>query len=361
MFGRGGRVGDPDRLFMTPRWDSGPLLQPISEAQPCGESLEDTGLLASFDVYRLFGQSRPLDAPPDEQEKRIPKPPESQEWLEIRDKAIEALALSKDLRLLATLGIALLRTDGIPGFSETVKVASKWLETYWTQVYPAVDEDVILRRNALNCFADPMAAVDGVRRVPLIRSRQHGIFSLRDIDIATHQQPAPEGSAPIDENQVNAAFASTALPELTELHASVTTAIDALQKIDARMREAAGSEAAPGFDALTAQFKRMSQVLRAQLAAHPEGAAAGLDASGADDNAGVGPSIGGVVKSRQDAIRALDAVAEFFKRTEPSSPIPMFLARAKRLVSKDFLEVLADIAPEAVPSARAAGGLREDN
>jgi len=39
----------------------------------------------------------------------------------------------------------------------------------------------------------------------------------------------------------------------------------------------------------------------------------------------------------------------------------MFLARAKRLVSKDFLEVLADIAPEAVPSARAAGGLREDN
>jgi hypothetical protein len=35
----------------------------------------------------------------------------------------------------------------------------------------------------------------------------------------------------------------------------------------------------------------------------------------------------------------------------------MFLARAKRLVSKDFLEVLADIAPEALAQARAAGGL----
>ncbi len=356
MFGGGGR----ERLSMTARWDSGPLLQPISEGQPCGESLEDTGLLASFDAFRLFGQSRPLDAPPDEHEKRVPKPPESQEWREIRDKAIEALALSKDLRLLATLGIALLRTDGIPGFSETVQVASKWLEMYWTQVYPAVDEDVILRRNALNCFADPMAVVDGVRRVPLVRSRQHGMFSLRDIDIATHQQAAPEGSAPIDENQVNAAFASTALPELNELHGSVTAAIEALQKIDARMREAAGSEAAPGFDPLTTLLKRMSQVLRAQLAAHPESAAAGLDGSSPDENAGATASISGVVKSRQDAIRALDAVAEFFKRTEPSSPIPMFLARAKRLVSKDFLEVLADIAPEAVPYARAAGGLRED-
>jgi type VI secretion system protein ImpA len=67
----------------------------------------------------------------------------------------------------------------------------------------------------------------------------------------------------------------------------------------------------------------------------------------------------GVIRTRQDAIRALDAVAAFFKQTEPSSPIPLFLERAKRLVSKDFLEVLADIAPEAVAQARAAGGLRQ--
>jgi hypothetical protein len=34
------------------------------------------------------------------------------------------------------------------------------------------------------------------------------------------------------------------------------------------------------------------------------------------------------------------------------------LERAKRLVSKDFLEVLADIAPDALVTARAAGGLK---
>jgi type VI secretion system protein ImpA len=66
-----------------------------------------------------------------------------------------------------------------------------------------------------------------------------------------------------------------------------------------------------------------------------------------------------VIGSRQDAIAALDAVADFFRRTEPSSPIPLFLSRAKRLVSKDFLEVLADIAPDAVAQARVAGGLRD--
>jgi hypothetical protein len=37
----------------------------------------------------------------------------------------------------------------------------------------------------------------------------------------------------------------------------------------------------------------------------------------------------------------------------------LFLDRAKRLVAKDFLEVLADIAPDAIGQARAAGGLRD--
>ena len=69
----------------------------------------------------------------------------------------------------------------------------------------------------------------------------------------------------------------------------------------------------------------------------------------------------GAIRSRQDAIRALDAAAEFFRRNEPSSPVPMFVERAKRLVAKDFLEVLADIAPEALPQARAAGGIREES
>jgi type VI secretion system protein ImpA len=338
------------------------LLQPIVPDQPCGENLEDTALLASFDTFRLFGQGRPLDAPPEPGEKWTPKPPDSPEWREIRQRALEALARSKDLRLLAHLGTAVLRTDGLPAFSDTLTVASRWLTDYWPQIYPLVDEDAILRRNALNCFADPMAIVDGLRRVPLVSSRLHGTFSLRDIDIATHQLAPGDGDAQVDENQVNAAFAAAPITELTELHDSVVSAVASLQKIDVTMREAAGSDATPSFDQLSAQLSRMSQALRAQLAVHPESAGtagSGLEADGEAAAAG-GISAGGAIRSRQDAIRALDAVADFFRRTEPSSPIPLFLARAKRLVSKDFLEVLADIAPEALAQARAAGGLKQD-
>lgn len=328
------------------------LLQPITTDQPCGENLEDTELLASFDAYRLFGQAKPLDAPVEQNEKgqpdekRIPKPPESPEWREIRDKALEALGKSKDLRLLACLGTALMRTDGVPAFAETLNVAAQWLDMYWSQTYPLVDEDAILRRNALNGLADPMAVIDGLRKVPLVRSRQHGVFSLRDLD------------AQVNQEQVRAAFASVPLAELTELQQSVAGAIDSLKAIDAKMRDSAGSEATPTFDPLVVQLARMNQALRVQLASHPEGSGATSDVEGLESSAD-GASMSGVVKSRQDVVRVLDAAADFFRRTEPSSPIPLLLARAKRLVSKDFLEVLAEIAPDGVAQARAAGGLKD--
>jgi hypothetical protein len=95
--------------------------------------------------------------------------------------------------VLAHLGTALLRTDGIPAFSATLDVASQWLSSYWKEAYPLVDDDGIDRRNALNYFADQMAVVDAIRRVPLVKSPQHGTFSVRDIDLATGQMPVRAG------------------------------------------------------------------------------------------------------------------------------------------------------------------------
>ena len=68
------------------------LLEPITADRPCGENLEDTPLLASFDTFRLFGQATPPDARPDpgdREGKRLLPPPE---WGEIKSQALEALA-----------------------------------------------------------------------------------------------------------------------------------------------------------------------------------------------------------------------------------------------------------------------------
>jgi len=346
---------------MSAAWDPENLLAPISADHPCGESLEDTDLLTSFDSYHLFGEDVALDTPLDKGAKREPKPAAAPIWTEIRDKSVEALARSRDLRVLAYLGTSLIRTDGVAEFCGTLEVAAGWLETYWAQVYPLVDEDAILRRNALNNLADKMAVVEALRRAPLVRSRQHGLVTLRDVDGAP--KPAGEDGAVAaggaDDGRIRAAFAETPIAELSRLVERVAGAPKVLQRIQAKMSESAGTDAAPAVEPLASVIGRIAQALRVQLAAHPDAAAAGV---GAAEGAapGAAGAIGGPIASRQDAIRALDAVAEFFKRTEPSSPIPLFLTRARRLVAKDFLEVLADIAPEALPQARTAGGLKNE-
>jgi type VI secretion system protein ImpA len=351
---------------MTTGWNGGQLLEPVTPDAPCGKNFDDTDALSAFDAYQIFGQTTLEPTPPEPGEPVRKEPRKSDrppDWDEIKDLALERLQESKDLRLLAHLSAALLRTNGFPAFAETMRVASSWLQTYWAQVYPLLEEDGIFRRNALNCLADPVAVVDGIRRAPLIESRQHGRVTLRDVDIASGVLTPGASEPRPDDSQITAAFASAPIDELQRLESDATSALEAALAMDAVMRREVGVEAAPSFDPLVGQLKRLQTVLRSRIAVHPS-AAAGAASSGAV--AGEGAVDGGVVsvgaiRSRQDAIRALDAAAEFFRRNEPSSPVPMFVERAKRLVAKDFLEVLADIAPEALPQVRAAGGIREES
>lgn len=357
---------------MSAVWNAEGLLEPITAEQPCGQNLDEapvlpgaqTAILSEFDALRLFGQSRSPEAPPEpaggEEERREAekvRPPI--EWDRIRADALEGLQQTKDLRLLAYLGTALLRTDGLHAFVNTLTTASQWLETYWPSVYPLLDEgDAMARRSALNCFADPMAVVDRVWRLPIVSSRQHGRFSLRDAEVAQgHVQPAKNEKVP-DERGFREALKEIPTEELAAGEQSVTAALAALNAMDAHMRAQGGPDVAPDFGPLTTQLAKLSRIYREQLASRTDAVVTPAGAAGGA--AGAAGYAGGAIQSRQDAVRALDAVAEFFRRHEPSSPIPLFVERAKRLVSKDFLEVLADIAPEALMVARSAGGLKPD-
>jgi type VI secretion system protein ImpA len=332
---------------MSPQWESQELLQPITDEQPCGENVEYT-LLPTLSDFKVFGKDQPIDPPP--------------EWDAIRALSLEALRKSKDIRLLAYLGTALLRSDGLRAFVGTLDIASQWLQTYWAGVYPLIDDgDAVERKNALNYFADKMAVLDGLRRAPLVVSPQHGRFSLRDLDIAAGlMQPTGDEERP-DERRIDAAFDDMPLEQLQGLQESAATAIKALKAIADTMSTEGGADAEPDFDELSALLVRLDKLLRARLAVRVEAAAAAAGgAEGAAAGTGVAMAGVGAIRSRQDAIRALDAVSKFFTANEPSSPVPMLIERAKRLVSKNFLEVLADIAPDAVPQARSAGGLAQE-
>ena len=173
---------------MSSGWDSAALLAPIADGQPCGQNLEYT-TLATLETGRLFGQRysfQPQSATPDttdrgKEPERARKLPE---WDRIRETALEGVAQSKDLRLLAHLGAALLWTEGLAEFVDTLKTAAAWLEQYWSEVYPLLDGDGVERRNALNCLADPRVVLERLSNLPLADSPRHGKVSLATIKLA---------------------------------------------------------------------------------------------------------------------------------------------------------------------------------
>jgi len=326
------------------------LLTAISADHPCGEDLEDTQLLASFDGYRLFGQSAPLDGETD--------------WREIRDRSLEALEKSKDFRLLAHLASAVIRTEGFAALAQTITVAAKWLEQWNAEVFPRVDDDAILRRNALNGFGDSMAIVDGVRRAPILRHAQLGPVSIRAIEIATGHAAVAEGeSVVMDEAQLTALLTASSVEELQAARSQLDEAVTGLKAIEESMRSHGGAQAAPELESLAMPLARALKLFSDHLASRAPvtgdaSATAGTASDGANGASGGAVAVG-AIRSRQDVTRALDAVSAFYRANEPSSPIPLLIERAKRLVAKDFLEVLAELAPEALAPAKAASGVRD--
>jgi type VI secretion system protein ImpA len=57
-------------------------------------------------------------------------------------------------------------------------------------------------------------------------------------------------------------------------------------------------------------------------------------------------------------IGLLDRICQWYRTNEPSSPVPILLERAKQMVSRDFIELLMELAPDGAPQFRNVAGLR---
>lgn len=316
------------------------LAGPVSADQPCGANLEDTAELAALDAYRIFGL--------------LVAPQEEPDWRELRNRSLNVLSQSRDIRVLAHLAAAVLRTGSLIEALGIFPLLNAWLNEHFDRVYPVIDEDAIARRNALNCFCDRVAIVDPLRRLPLLTHARFGPLSLRDIDIATGVQPNPEPeSAPRSESEIATALQEADAQVLNRIADRSASAVQALTAVQELMRDRCGEPAVPNFDQIYIQLERIRRFISPRIVAM----AADNDTSPVSVDAVTSvQSFASTIRSRQEAVQTLNAVANYFRSNEPNSPVPLLLERAVRWISMDFLAVLADIAPDALEQARRVTG-----
>jgi len=346
--------------------DPAPLLADIDEAAPAGENLE-------FDIE--FGAlERAAAGKPEQQYGGTVVPAEDPDWKEVRALAQSLLTRTRDLRVLAQWAIAELHLDGIAGFAAVLDVIRRLLETSWPHVHPQLDpddnNDPTLRANALLSLADPGRVLRRIRDLPLANSPRSGPVSWRDMAAAAGALEPPAGREKLSESVLRGAFQDTDPARLTSLREGLALAIAAAAGIPAAFDGQAGFGSGPDLSELAKLLREAQRYLdryapqgteaEPEAEARAEIPAGGEVAPAATRVAGANAASLGAVTTRADAMRLLDLVLDYYRRYEPSSPLPLLLERARRLADKNFIDILRDLAPDSVTQAQIVTGARDD-
>lgn len=351
--------------------DGEALLAEIDADAPCGADLGYDPDFAEME--------RAAEGKPEQQFGETIIKGEPPNYRDVQRLALDLLGRTKDLRIAVNLTQALLRNDGLGGFAEGLELIGGLIDRYWDQVHPQLDpdddNDPTLRINTLLALAAPSTVVRGVREVPLVRSRSVGTFSFRDYLMATGEIPAPENAeTPAPESgTIEAAFRDCDGDALLATAAALGHARDMVERMESLLDRQVGSAASADFSPLTGELRRMEHLVSEWVnrrgldrvpdpepTDEPSADAATDDDSAAESAHGSAasgaPAVNGDIRSREDVVRTLDRLCAYFEKYEPSSPLPLLLERAKRLVSKSFLEILRDLAPDAVEQAEKLRG-----
>lgn len=329
------------------------LLTPISDDAPCGQDVEEE---AAFTALEVASKGKP-----ERTSGKATKPAEEPKWPDVADKAIDLLSQSKNLQVAVHLVRAATHIDGLAGAADGLTLINRLLDTYWDDVYPLLEEDddndPMIRMNALLPLNAPALLVHDLASAPIVTVKSLGEFSMRSIRLSTGEINQKDDEPKPDPTHIEAAFTGAQIDDLVAENDAVDLALNKTADIESYLEDKVGSTNAPSFDKLKDELRSIKGTLAEHLSRR------GVAVDGVEDDGPGGMTVGvsGDIRSRQDAIHSMDSVSEYFRQNEPSSPVPLLMERAKRLVAKDFMEIIQDLAPSGVREAKIVGGLDEEN
>jgi type VI secretion system protein ImpA len=366
------------------------LLKPISEAAPAGIDLREDVTPASI-YYRLKdarsgarAAERRADAPPASADgaqaegRTLGLSPDWQTILELAPKAL--MEKSKDLEVVAWYTEALVRAAGFAGLRDGLHLARGLLEQYWDRFFSLVDEDGMATRLAplggLNGQGNEGTLIQPLRKVPVTQKSQEDVLATYHYDQARaiqnmadpDQRARREAAGDVTMERFMAAVKASGGEFYIGMLDDLDGTLSELELLGNALNERAGRDAPSTRDIATVvsgirdyvQLFSKDLVDRARAAAAPNasnGAQPGGDVS--TDTTGRAVS-GGPVRGRDEALRALQQVAEYFRVNEPHSPISTSLDEIVRRAKMPFADLLAELLPDqtAWRSALTSAGIK---
>ncbi|HVZ87482.1 MAG TPA: type VI secretion system protein TssA [Polyangia bacterium] len=334
------------------------FLAPISGPDPCGPNMENDPAFVEFEISTR--------GKPERQMGKTIQPAEDPDWKALTRNATGLFAHTKDLRVCVHLARALLRTDGLTGLSQGLTLVSGIVQGYWDGVHPRLDpedgNDPTMRISILAMLAAP-DVIAAIRTTPIVSSRRVGRFSFKEIEAL--QAKANGGSSP----NVEAAIMDCELEPLQADAAAAAGALAAVKNLEAAVAQRVTDGSFTDVEPLRTLLQKVAGFLEVALArrappvvagpATAEGSPEAGKEAGQEVPAMPSPSVPGEIRSREDVLQALSRISGYYQQHEPSSPVPLFIERCKRLVTMSFIDIVKDLVPDAVKQVEVLKGKSE--
>jgi type VI secretion system protein ImpA len=337
------------------------LLSPISAEHPCGEDLDDFVFTQGYGELERLAQGREEQVMGDEV-----IPAEEPDWQLVRDKALELFDEAKSLRVAVHLTKAVTARHGLAGMAAGLELIRALVEQYWDQIDPLIEgDDATERMHTLGELGSKEGFIRQVRKVLLVSSPAIGKFTIRDQLIATDHLAVPAGEDVPQASTITQALMDTPLEALQETLNSLDSSMEHARAIEAAFNEKVGAADQLSFDDLIRLGRDVRPTLQDALERRGivAGSAPDTDQEAPESGASQAQpaAVAGEIRSREDAVRMLDRISEYFNKNEPSSPVPLLMQRAKRLVSQDFTSIMKDLAPDGLKQLELVSGSQKEN
>jgi type VI secretion system protein ImpA len=353
------------------------LQLPVDSDHPAGEDLEYDPLFSEMELAAAGKPQQQMgDAVIDAEEP---------DWRLVQRNALKLLARSKDLRICVYLCQAALQNEGIEGFSAAVQLTSLLTQQFWPSLHPELDsdddDDPTARVNAVMALTSAARLLRPIEHAPLLSVPMLGAVSWADVKPTSGDDQPRHASS-----EVEAIITNCEPEQIAQRRSAITAALQACQTLETFITSEVGASRAPNLQSLRDLLKRIDAQLTRwweqrggdqQPEEASEVSQAGEEDGGDDGDAtprrdaalstATPPRFRatmtrsqepiGAITSRQEAIAAIEKILEYYRRHEPSSPLPLLLARAKRLAPMSFIEILQDLIPEGLSRANEIGGL----
>ncbi len=325
------------------------FIDPVSEQAPCGENLE-------YD-NRFLAMEQAAEGTPERVMGDEVLPGEEPDWRRVKELTGALLLETRDLRVAVYRLRALAQLEGFAGLAEGLELILAYLDRYWDSLHPQLDPedgyDPTFRLNVLEVL-DDAAFLRALRAIPLVEAKGVGRFSMADIE------NAESGDGEISRELIAAAFREADGETVASVRRCIHECGERLEAIRRLLLERVDPDRAPRFERAAAFFRQLSETCEKYRPADAE-SVPGVSQSVAEAGSS-GPATGAhSFNNREEIARALDQMCEYFQRYEPTSPVPLLLQRAKRLMTMNFMELVEELANDGShQAANILGVVRED-